>query len=123
MYKSFLKPLFFSKRFYWVFAALIGLFILSYSSTVLFFIARILTFVFFLLVLIDYLVLFSRNGINANRILPERLSNGDENPIKILIHNKYSFRSRIRLIDELPVQFQQRDFSLYNELSGEKKKR
>ncbi len=40
------------------------------------------------------------------------MSNGDVNIIHIDITNNYSFRSFIRIIDELPVQFQKRDFGM-----------
>ena len=112
-YIKYLKPLFFSRRFYWLFAELIALFIVSYASPVLFLIARILTFVFFVFVLIDYYVLFSRrSGIAASRVTPERFSNGDDNIIRIRIKNNYSFRTSVKIIDELPVQFQDRNFNL-----------
>jgi uncharacterized protein (DUF58 family) len=104
--------LFFSKRFYWALASLIILFVFAYFSELLFIVARIITLFFFLLVIIDYIVLYKVTGITAKRILPERLSNGDENKVQVVVTNEYSFRAAIRLIDELPVQFQKRDFYL-----------
>lgn len=111
-FRRYLQSLFFSKRFYWGLAAIIVLFVFAYFSQLLFIIARIVTLFFFLLVIIDYIVLYKITGITAKRILPERLSNGDENKIKVIVTNDYSFRAAIRLIDELPVQFQKRDFYL-----------
>jgi uncharacterized protein (DUF58 family) len=112
-YRRYLQSLFFSKRFYWAFAIIIALFVFSYYSAVLFWIAKLVLLVFFLFVFIDYVVLFSkRNGVIAGRILPERLSNGDENNISIDLENRYPFKTRIKIIDELPVQFQNRNFSL-----------
>jgi uncharacterized protein (DUF58 family) len=114
-FRRYLHSLFFSKRFYWTFAVIISLFIFAYSSLALFAVTRILTAVFFILVFIDYLVLYSKiNGINGERNLPERLSNGDENRIEIVLKNNYSFRTTIKLIDELPVQFQKRDFMIHD---------
>src|SRR5687767_4569189 len=105
-YRRYLQSLFFSKRFYWTFAAIIALFVFSYASVVLFWIAKLVLLVFFLLVFIDYVVLFSkRNGIIVSRILPERLSNGDENEYRLELANRYSFKTNIKIIDELPVQF------------------
>src|SRR5690349_21365416 len=106
------KSLFFSKRFYWTFAIIISLFVFGYLSVVLFWIAKLVLLVFFLFVIIDYIVLYSKTGITAERTLPDRLSNGDENNISIHLNNKYSFKTLIRIIDELPVQFQKRDFEL-----------
>lgn len=90
---------------------MIILFIFAYFSSILFVIAKITTAVFFIFVLIDYLVLFgNREGIKGSRVVPERLSNGDDNKIQLIVTNDYSFRAGIRIIDELPVQFQKRDF-------------
>lgn len=122
-YRRYLQSLFFSKRFYWTFASIIALFVFSYASPVLFWITKLVLLVFFLLVFIDYLVLFSkRNGITGQRILPERLSNGDDNPITIELENRYSFKTVLKIIDELPVQFQSREFMIRTALSsGERK--
>lgn len=64
-------------------------------------------------VVLDILILFfAKRGINASRILPEKLSNGDLNPIQIEIENYYTFPIYIRIIDEIPEQFQLRDFKI-----------
>jgi uncharacterized protein (DUF58 family) len=119
IFKRYLGSLFFSKRFYWTFAGIIALFIIAYSSPFIFIVTKIITALFFLMVVIDYIVLFGKeNGFFAERILPERLSNGDENNVRIIIRNDYSFKSRIRIIDELPVQFQKRDFLLHDTISS-----
>lgn len=123
LYTRYLQSLFFSKRFYWVLASIIILFVFAYFSQLLFIIARIATLVFFLLVIIDYIVLFSNvNGVKASRIVPDRLSNGDENKIRIVVSNDYTFRAAVRLIDEVPFQFQKRDFYIKEFIrSGEEK--
>lgn len=60
--------------------------------------------------LIDMVILYRiSEGIKANRSCPDRLSNGDENPIAVTISNKYPFTVVIRLIEEVPYQFQKRD--------------
>ncbi|MBI1783168.1 MAG: DUF58 domain-containing protein [Sphingobacteriales bacterium] len=62
------------------------------------------------LFLLEYVVLFFNDkGIFARRFTPERLSNGDENLIRINIENKYRLPVHISVIDEIPVQFQKRD--------------
>ncbi len=121
--KRYLGSLFFSKRFYWVFSVIIALFVFSFASSVLLVITQFLLLIFVLLVLIDHWVLYSKkNGIEATRVLPERMSNGDDNIVLIDLTNNYSFRTSLRIIDELPVQFQQRNFQLYVQLNnGEKK--
>ena len=43
-------------------------------------------------------------------ILPEKFSNSDENGVRIKIQNTYGFKVYSEVIDEIPVQFQKRDF-------------
>lgn len=58
------------------------------------------------------MVLLYRNkeGLSARRQVGEKLSNGDENQIQIHLENRYPFAVWARVMDELPVQFQVRDF-------------
>ena len=76
-----------------------------------------------MLIVVDLLLLFlSKGNIQAERIVPDKLSNGDENPIHIQAANNYLFKTTIKLIDELPFQFQKRDFGLESSLkSGDTK--
>ena len=67
--------------------------------------------------LLDILILFFvKKGVSARRILPEKLSNGDENPIEIHIKNYYTFPIVTKIIDEIPFQFQKRDFLISKKL-------
>lgn len=75
--------------------------------------------VFIAFFLMDILLLFSsRSGIEAQRITPEKLSNGDENPIVITLKNYYTFPVYVNVIDEIPFQFQQRDFSIKRKIKN-----
>lgn len=113
MVKRFIKPLFFGRTFYWGFATLILLFVLSYNWTFLYVIAKYGLLLFVVLVLLDYLMLFAkRQGISAERDMSDRFSNGDENPVSIQLRNRYGFPVFLKVIEELPVQFQQRDFRM-----------
>lgn len=70
----------------------------------------------------DILLLFSiKNGIEGNRITPEKLSNGDENPIKIQLQNNYGFKTNITIIDEIPYQFQVRNFNIKRSINPNQK--
>ena len=90
---------------------LIGLFILSFFWEWLFAIAQGGLYVFALLCFLDFLFLFTiKKGVEAQRILPERLSNSDDNPIEVHIKSLYPLPVYIQLIDEIPFQFQKRDF-------------
>ena len=61
----------------------------------------------------DFLILFaSKNGVEAKRITAEKLSNGDENAIIITLKNYYTFPVYAKIIDEIPFQFQIRNFEI-----------
>ena len=75
----------------------------------------------FLAFMVDYLFLFNqKTGIQAQRILPEKMSNGDENSIKIDLKNNFPFPIRAKIIDEIPFQFQKRDFLIERKLEKQK---
>ncbi|MEO8590036.1 MAG: DUF58 domain-containing protein [Flavobacteriales bacterium] len=56
-----------------------------------------------------FLLFGQRSGMKAERRTLERWSNGDINPVSILIESGYGTDMHIRVLDELPVQFQKRD--------------
>lgn len=65
------------------------------------------------------LILFSPKGrMNASRELKEQLNLGDENPVKITIKNNLTVPVKVTVIDELPYQFQIRDFERSARLEG-----
>jgi len=90
-------------------ASAIG-FILSFFYPWLSILPRILLGITLGLFVLDHLMLFlPKQGLRAARELPERLSNGDENPVTLRLQNAYPFPVSTVVIDEFPVQFQLRD--------------
>src|SRR5689334_9282260 len=113
LYIKYIKPLFFGKRFYFLLVCTILCFIISYWASILFAVSQILLIALTILVLLDYLVLFSGGkGLDIKRIHADRFSNGDENKVQISILNRYQFPVTLSIIDELPVQFQNRKFKI-----------
>jgi uncharacterized protein (DUF58 family) len=110
LYRNF-RNLYLNKRFYLWGVGVALLFFLSYWFETLFFIAAYALAVLALILFFDVIFLFARkNQVLGKRQLPERLSNGDENRIGIELKNNYPFKVNFEIIDELPVQFQKRDF-------------
>lgn len=88
-------------------------FVIGFFSPLFFILAKLGLNLFVILVLIDLLILYRvKNGIEAKRELPDRFSNGDQNPVLIKLKNNYSINVNLSLIDEVPLQFQKRDFSI-----------
>jgi Uncharacterized conserved protein (some members contain a von Willebrand factor type A (vWA) domain) len=109
---KFLKSFFLSSRYFILLAAAVILFVLGYFFPAFESIAIISTLALFSLTLIDTLLLYSPKifSLSAKRLAPTRLSNGDENLITIILENPYTFLTQVSVIDELPIQFQRRDF-------------
>ncbi len=119
---QYLKPLFFGRRFYVFLVGVILLFILSYWFEILFPFSQLLAIFLAVLLIIDYFILFNSSaGLQVERKVSERFSNGDENKVKIEVLNKYRFPVFLTVIDEVPVQFQQRRFKIRLRIKGGEK--
>jgi uncharacterized protein (DUF58 family) len=90
---------------------LVLVYLLGFLNIFFYHLANILLLLFILVFVLDILILFrNKNGVVAKRLTGAKLSNGDENVISIQIENHFGFKAHITLIDELPIQFQIRNF-------------
>ncbi|WP_229719254.1 DUF58 domain-containing protein [Winogradskyella schleiferi] len=121
--KRFFKHTYLTFRFFVVAMILVALFILAYIYPDLLSIVTILFVIAIGLVVVDLILLFKQKGIIASRILPEKLSNGDDNPIEISLQNNYNFTADLQLIDEMPFQYQKRDFEINTQLKKHNQKK
>ncbi len=115
-----LKSLYLTDRVYYVSGGLIVLFAAGYYFPSGFGLAKGLTITYIALILLDILMLYnnSTQKIKAKRSVPEKLSNGDENIISIYLKNNFSFKIHLNIIDEIPFQFQKRDFLIKRNLDA-----
>ncbi len=110
-FRKYIGDLFIPLRFYLFTGSCILLFVLAFFINELMVFAWIAFWIFLFLVLADYIFLFFMGKMPAvKRVMSERLSNGDENKIIIKIANRMNFGVKMNIIDELPEQFQSRDF-------------
>jgi uncharacterized protein (DUF58 family) len=100
---------------------LVFLFIISFITNALLGLAFIVTAAVLVTALLDIFILYQGNKITANRIIGPRMSNSDDNTISVWIKSNYPFKVDITLIDELPAQFQIRDFKYQTQLSQTQK--
>lgn len=98
------------KRFFVVIFTLAAGFLFSYWIPVLYPVVWIINILFLLIFVWDCIALFKKNAITGSRLLPEKFSNSDENPVMVTVKNNFSFNVYVEVIDEIPVQFQKRDF-------------
>ncbi|MBC7688174.1 MAG: DUF58 domain-containing protein [Aquabacterium sp.] len=118
-----LSALYLSNRFYLLLGICIVLFVVSFFIPVLFIIPKTAWYVFLLMVAIDYIFLFALSKAPvAKRITAERLSNGDVNKVVLQITNTMNFEVDMEVIDELPTQFQKRDWILMHHFKARQQK-
>lgn len=110
IFQQYYTNLFLTDRLFAALGFCILLFLLKFFFSWLGEIPEIVFGVVFILWIIDLFILYRNlQGIEAKRLTSKRLSNGDENPIEIEVKNKYGFTVKVRVIDEIPFQFQLRD--------------
>lgn len=116
---KFIKSLYIHGRFF-VYMAIVSLcFLASYWLTALYALAWAMVLTLGILFVVDLILLYRfKNAVEGRRLLPEKFSNSDENEVPITVSNRYPFKISIQVIDELPVQFQKRDFSYTSALES-----
>ncbi|HYW95409.1 MAG TPA: DUF58 domain-containing protein [Bacteroidales bacterium] len=109
-----IREIFIPKRFYAALSGIIILFITGFFLDPIYVIAKIALGLFALFYITDLVLLFYRdNGdLLLRREVPDRLSNGDENVVRIYIQNQKPFSVNISIYDEVPDQFQLRNFKI-----------
>lgn len=112
LFIRFWKGFFLAPAFFIAGGMLVSAFLFSYFFPVLRQPATIASYVIVLLTIADILQLWlPGKKMHAHRDLPQRLSNGDENPIVIVVRNQFPYNTMVQIIDELPPLLQKRDLS------------
>ena len=120
---KFFKPFYIQPPFFYAGIGIVVLFALSYFIPILFNVAQLSILVLILLLILDILIIFiSKNNIEGIRVLPDKFSNGDKNLIQLNITNNYPILINLEIIDEVPEQFQIRDFKIKETVASRKTK-
>lgn len=116
---NFFKQLYITNFFFYLLMGIIALFCCAFIFPALYSATWFVFFILLVFFVLDILIVFSsKNGIDAERITPEKLSNGDENPIVITLKNYYTFTISVKVIDEIPFQFQVRNFEIRRKIKS-----
>lgn len=116
-----LRNLYLTNRFYLVLALLIGAMMASYAFPSMMPLVQAGIVILALVVGIDILLLFNKRvDVEVSRETQGVLSLGDPNPIKLVFRNKARMNLHVLAIDELPEQFQERNFSITLDLEADK---
>lgn len=123
--KNFLArfDLFITPRTWWAMAALFVLFVLSYPFSFLLGISTGIFIAFIIIAGVDLLILIlPSKPVIAARRTSDKWSLGDQNKVHITLKNEIAFFWRIKIIDELPVELQVRDFKMLTILEPNEEK-
>ncbi|PTN07589.1 DUF58 domain-containing protein [Mangrovibacterium marinum] len=111
------RKIYLNKRFFGALFTLVLLFALGYPFPWMYNLAKITLLILSILLVTDILWLrFSKGTIDIRRNAPARFSMGDDNPMSVTLSNTFPYKIHYELIEELPFQFQKRDFSLKGDL-------
>lgn len=105
------KSFYLNSIVYYVAGSAAVIYALSYFLPSLFQIGNIILVLLVIAIFIDAILVFSKkDGISAKRMVSDRFSIGDLNKVIIQLTNQYGFDVKTSIIDELPVQFQERNW-------------
>ncbi len=122
--KKYIEDLYLSTRIYVVLCICILIFLVSFFYPPISLLPKIGVSILILLVLFDYLFLFFICKMPVvKRLMAERFSNGDVNKVTLEIFNTAPFDIFLEIIDELPLQFQKRDWVLFQHLKPNQQKK
>ena len=105
-----LKDTYLSRRFFLILMLGIFAFVMAYVFPLLFIWVAGTLLAVLLLLFLELFELYKRvDGIDAFRVVADKLSNGEENPVCLVLRNRYPVSTCLRVIDEIPVEFQNRN--------------
>lgn len=107
-----LKPLYLTDRTFYALGTCVTLFFVSYAWNPVFYLALILLFALALLTFTDLFLLFRATTLSAERQVAAVLSLSDKNGVTIRVKNLSGRNLKISILDEIPYQFDIRDFSI-----------
>ncbi|TNE69191.1 MAG: DUF58 domain-containing protein [Bacteroidetes bacterium] len=106
-----MRHLFLTNRFFWLFGSLVAVFALGFPLPALFPVAQALLVLLGVACLVDGWLLFGQKpNVLCVRELNPVFSLSDPNPVTLKCYNAGNMHVALSVVDELPFQFQRRDF-------------
>ncbi|OYQ33009.1 DUF58 domain-containing protein [Flavobacterium cyanobacteriorum] len=113
------KKIYLNNFFFYVLIGIMVCFVLSYVFPALYKAVWLLVYVYAAFTAIDILLLFAGGAkLTASRHTPEKLSNGDDNAVLVKMQSTYPFAVNVKVIDEIPFQFQLRNFGISRKVAA-----
>ena len=120
---KFLKPIFLTNSVFVLIGLLVLAFVLAFGYPIFFYVGYALVIILFGALLFDLSSALSRSrNLVLKRNLPMHFSMSDENEVSISIENNNRQAVTLILIDEIPIQFQERNFEIKEKLKAYQKK-
>lgn len=114
-----LRQLFLTNQFFYSLLGIATFFAVSFFIKGLLIVAWIVFWLWLAVLIFDFILLFSGKGrIEIARNYPEKLSNGDENSMKLTVSSFYPFPTSVEILEEFPIQFQLRNNEFFIHLSA-----
>ncbi|MDR2041861.1 MAG: DUF58 domain-containing protein [Tannerella sp.] len=107
-----------SRRFYLSCMVAVVLLLTGYVQPVCFALGKTLVAVIAAALAFDVWLLWKKaDGVEASRTCTPRFSNGDENPVRLALENRYAWPVKVSVTDEIPSVFRRRDILFHLELA------
>ncbi len=112
------RNIYLTNRLFYALGIIAALFAVSFSFTFLFPLAQVGLLILIAIVIVDIIMLFSSSTkLFCERKVADIFSLSDENSVHLLLTSKSRLPLTVQVIDELPYQFQKRDFSFILKLN------
>ncbi|WP_159636588.1 DUF58 domain-containing protein [Sphingobacterium composti Ten et al. 2007 non Yoo et al. 2007] len=116
-----LRRLYIANRFFYILLLLGACFALSFYWEPLRVLSTIILWLFIGACVWDlFLLYFPKHQIKIQRQYPDKLSNGDQNPLAIILKSTFPLKVRARVLEEMPFQLQVRHNEFKLELNPRK---
>ena len=109
--KRYITDLFINSHWFYLIGAAVVFFVTSFFFPGVYELAVVFALFCGALTIGDYLLLFVVSGnVRGERTLSARFSLGDENNIHVSLENRFPYKLRVKVVEQLPEQFQERNF-------------
>ncbi len=114
---NFFRSLYLTDRVFYILGSGIALLFASYLVPVIIYLTMSLLLAFVVALVIDMYLLYRKKNARAERQVASVLSLNDQNRVVLRLANLKPFAIKLRIIDEIPFQLNQRSFSIQTRLS------
>lgn len=121
-YHKYIHGLFIENRFFYGIGICVFLFVSSFYIPPIFIVAQVVLVAFVIFCIMDIILLYSNKTKHVvTRNTNIKWSNGDENNVELTVNNPFGFTVNYVIVDEVPHQFQMRNFEIQKKLTAYQK--